>query len=263
MRSNKVINILSKLSLVIVIILLSCQNPESSSGGGGSGRSDDDDIKKELANGVYAKLIVARISTEISGITIKMDSLEAIFSNYYDPCNVISDLQPTSVSCSDENGTNYNLIFTNNMYLYNDPMNINGFLGLGLKHEFDVAGSMQVPALVKSIDLPATEPIITVPASNAVISKNNDFPITWQGNTGDNVSIILLSVANTSEFISVETSDDGSYAFTAAQLSSLNNGQYYLHVERFNEEFITAPGYDSRSIIRTRLLSSILINLTD
>ena len=258
MKLSKLFKFLCILSFVIVVIILSCQTPGSSSGGGGS---DDNEVKKELANGVYAKLIVARIITEISGFTYKMDSIEAVFSNYYDPCTVISDLQPTSVSCSDANGTNYDLIFTNNMYLYNDPLDIDGFLGLGLEHEFDVVESLEVPALTRSIDLPATEPIITAPASSANISKNNDLTVTWQGNTGGNVSIVLLSVYNPSELISVVTGDDGSYTFTAAQLSSLNNGQYYIHVERFNEEFITAPGYDDRSIIRARLLSSILINL--
>lgn len=268
MRLNKNFKIFLILSFILMIVILSCQNPgsSSSSGGGGGGSSssdDDDDVKKELANGVYAKLIVARISTEISGTTITMDSLEAIFSNYYDPCNVASDLHPTSVSCSDENGTNYNLIYTNNMYLYNDPTVINGFLGLGLEHEFDVVGSTEVPALTESIDLPSAEPTIITPANNAIIQKSNDLDLIWNGNTGGNVSIVLISINNSSEIISAETSDDGSHTFTASQLSSLNNGQYYLHIERFNEDFINASGYDSRSIIRARLLYSILINLTD
>lgn len=260
MKLSKLFKFLCILSFVIVVIILSCQTPGSSSGGGGS---DDNEVKKELANGVYAKLIIARISTVISGTAYKLDSLEAIFSNYYDPCNVISDLHPTSVSCSDENGTNYDLTFTNNMYLYNDPLDIDGFLGLGLEHEFDVDGGMTVPDLLTSINLPDEEPIISNLMNNSVISKKNDLTVEWQGSTAGNVSIVLLSVANPSELISVETDDDGSYTFIASQLSSLNSGQYYIHVERFNEEFIIAPGYDNRSIIRARLLCTILLNLTD
>ena len=265
MKLTKFFKLFLVLSLSIVVMILSCQNPGSSSsgGGGGSGSKDDDDVKKELANGVYAKLIVARMTTETSGITVKMDSIEAIFSGYYDPCANVSDLHPTSVSCSDENGTIYNLIYTNDLYLYNEPMNINGFLGLGLEHEFDVVGSSEVPSLTESIDLPAAEPTIITPASNAIIHKSNDLNVIWHGTSGRNVSIVLISISNPSEMIPVETSDDGSYTFTSSQLSSLNNGQYYLHIERFDEHFINESGYDNRSIIRARLLYSILINLTD
>ena len=263
MKLNKLIKFLFMLSLVIVVIILSCQNPESSSSGGDSGGSDNDQNEKELANGVYAKLIIARIITEISGTTYKMDSVEAVFSDYYDPCAVISDLQPTSVSCLDASGTNYDLIFFNNMYLYNDPTDIDGFLKLGLKHEFDVDASIEVPALTTSIDLPAVEPTIITPVNNSIVQKSNNLDITWNGTTGGSVSVVLISVNNPSELISVETSDNGSYTFNSTQLSSLSSGQYYLHVERFNEEFIIASGYDDRSIIRARILSSVLINLTD
>ncbi len=247
------------ITIFLLIFSLQCNQPGSSGGGGGSKNNPP---AKELANGVFAKLYVLR---EISlNETIRTDKLKALFSKYYDPCAVDSDLLPTTVQCTDSiTTTTYNLPFDNNRYEYNEPGNFIGFLSLGATYTFNVTASAEVPALTKSIDFPSMEPIINTPDNNESVSKSSDLLVTWQGITDYEVYIALVSIVDATKNITIVADDTGNYTIPAAQLSLLNTGLCVLQLGRYNKELINAPGYDDRSMIIAELIDSIFINLID
>lgn len=221
---------------------------------GGSGTDDNNgggDTPGSPANGVFAKLIVGRMV-----YVANTDTIEALFSDTYDPCAASSDLDPTSISCNA-----YDLAWDSNLnlYIYQETPT-SDFLIPGDTYTFNVTASSSVPDLTADIVFPATEPEITSPVNNGTESLSG-FDIEWLDYEGSgNVQIILLNIT-TNDTISFETADDGSHTLTAADLSGLPAGMYYLRLEKYIEENINAAGYDSRSIIRSRNIFNLMLTL--
>ena len=227
---------------------------------------EDDDGENppegDPADGVYAKLIVARITVEYTPDAYTTDSIEAIFSEYYDSCAVESDLQPDSVVCDDSSLGVYTLVYENEKYIYDQDPPDADFLILDDTYEFTVTSSSEVPDLIEDIILPSAEPTITNPVYGSSVPNDSDLTIEWNDTGSGTVIIIMMNAATSAVVVSDETDDDGSYAIPAATLSGYSTGEYFLQIERYNEETITATGYDDRGIIRGRLLCSVLFNLT-
>ena len=83
----------------------------------------------------------------------------------------------------------------------------------------------------------------------------------WSDAEGSGTVEIIILNNTTQENIYVEAADNGSYTFSASELSALSTGQCYLKLEKYNEENINATGYDSRSIIRARHTCNLMITL--
>lgn len=236
------------------VLMFSCIfSPEDGDG--------DDPAGGGSANGVYAKLIVARITVESTPTPYTTDSIEAIFSGNYDPCAIVSDLQPTSVEC-DDSSENYILVYENDKYIYDQDPPDADFLILGNTYDFTVTASSEVPDLTADIILPSAEPTITNPGFGDGVSPSSDLTITWNSTGSGTVIIIMMNTGTSEVVISDETEDDGSYTIGSSTLSGFSTGDYYLQIERYSEETITATGYDDRSIIRGRLMSMVYFSLT-
>jgi hypothetical protein len=89
------------------------------------------------------------------------------------------------------------------------------------------------------------------------------FEVTWSGyddftDCDRQVSIAILDMAGDSTGVCVTTENDGSYTFTAGELSvidpSIMDLQIVLTIENFVN--IDSPGYDPRSWIRARTCSA-------
>jgi hypothetical protein len=240
MNNNRMASLL--ITLIISLVLFSCDDSSSS-----------DKDNRIPADGVYAKLIVGRM-VYASAPSVKIDVITALFSAYYDPCMSESDLQPSGVTCNA-----YTLVWGNDMFKYQEPTNFNGFLSTGVTYTFTVTASSAVPGLTDSIEFPDNEPLITSPDDSASLSG---FDVTWSDAAGNGtVQIILLNISNPAGNVTLETADDGTYTFTDADLSALTAGEYYLQIEKYNEEDIDAAGYDSRSVIRARHMCMTMISL--
>ena len=206
--------------------------------------------------GVFADLTLTRRQTYVSELT-RIDMIWARFDEGYAPQYAIMPLQPDAVSCG-----GYDLVWqdSRNRYYYENAYSLY-FLVPGTGYTFSITGGGGVPSLTESIEFPRCAPIITSPVAFDFVSMDG-FEVVWSGyddftDCDRQVSIAILDIAGDSTGIYVTTDNDGSYTFTAGELSvidpSLIDLQIVLIVE--NMMNIDAPGYDPRSWIRARTLT--------
>ncbi len=208
------------------------------------------------AEGVYAKLILMRtVGYMGEGDPFRFDIITASFDSGYGPCTILHPLQPSGVMCND-----FMLNWDDDMgsFKYSEQ-NIEGFLELNNSYVFEVTGGGVVPSLTQTITFPSVEPYITSPTYYATVSKSG-FATIWSGSGSGTVEIILVDPAGDSA-VWVSTVNDGSYSFTSDQLASLTPGTYWLLLNHYNRDFITAEGYDPRSIVAARVMYMVMINL--
>jgi hypothetical protein len=79
------------------------------------------------------------------------------------------------------------------------------------------------------------------------------------GGSGE-VRLVLLSQSGDSA-IAIDTQNDGIYTFAGAQLSGLTAGDYGIVLINETVKYINAPGYDSRSYLRGRVMNTTLVHL--
>jgi len=144
------------------------------------------------------------------------------------------------------------------LYMYM-PVSGYEYLELGETYVFEVEASLTVPSLTDSIDFPATENYITYPVGDANVSLSG-FDVTWTGAGSGNVLLVLSNDAGDST-VMLEVPNSGSYSFTSDDLQDIQSGEYGLMLFNDNINYIDATGYDPRSYIKARMISSILINL--
>jgi len=207
------------------------------------------------SDGIFAKLVVSRMIMLISGNPFRFDSYTASFDSSFAPCDPVNPQQPESVTCNDTT-----LIWNTvtNLYSYSDPF-FQEIIELGGTYVYEVTASSEVPALTDSIDFPNLEPYITSPLDGDDVSGDG-FEVTWAGSGGGQVELIIVSAEGDST-IWVDTENDGSYTFSALELSNLQPGEYGLVLNFYNRATINADGYDSRSFIAGRVMSVITLDL--
>ena len=206
--------------------------------------------------GVFADLTLTRRQTFVSELT-RIDMIWARFDEGYAPQYAIRPLRPAAVSCG---GYDLEWQDSRNRYYYENAHELY-FLVPGTEYAFSVAQGGGVPVLTESIVFPQCAPVITSPAAFDFVSMDG-FEVTWSGHNDfpdcdRQISITIIDIAGDSTGVYVTTDNDGSYTFSAGELSvidpSIIDLQIVLIVE--NVMNIDAPGYDPRSWIRARTLT--------
>jgi hypothetical protein len=85
------------------------------------------------------------------------------------------------------------------------------------------------------------------------------FNVTWDGTGSGTVRLSIIGMGG--DFVGIETANDGSYTFSAGELSELVAGVHALTLNYFNSENIDVPGYDSNSYVRAQVTSAINITM--
>jgi hypothetical protein len=206
---------------------------------------------------VFADLTLTRRQTFVSELT-RIDMIWARFDADYAPQYALRPLQPDAVTCG---GYDLEWVSANYRYYYENAHTL-FFLDPGTEYAFTVTGGDGVPAYTGSILFPECAPVITSPAPFDLVSLDG-FEVTWSGYDGfpdcaRQVSIAILDIMGDSTGVYVTTENDGSYTFTAAQLSVIDPSMFDMQIVLIveNVENIDAPGYDPRSWIRARTLSA-------
>jgi ZU5 domain len=210
----------------------------------------------EAADGVFAQFEVFRLVTqEITGSVQRIDVAMARFDSVVNLCSVVAPRHPESVSCNQ-----WDLVWESFGEVYMDNNGSVDFLELDEEYTFTVVASDEVPALTTSITFPDLEPFITNISSNDVVSTEG-FTVEWD-NTGTGDVTLGLAVCEPEDpSLQVVTENDGSYTFTASQLSDLPPGQYILYLMYFNTEKINAAGYDPASLVTAGVMDFMTVNL--
>lgn len=215
------------------------------------------------AAGVYAELIIGRtqIFNDFDQTLTMLDMVSARFDSVYTPGGPIKPLQAASVTCTTSIG--YDIPWSAMLHKhFLDNTAIGHFLTPGHEYTFVVEAGGGVPALTESIVYPACTPYITSPAAGASVSRSG-FELQWANHCGGTVIIIIEDLTYGSTTLDIVTDDDGSYTFTAGDLSVLDPMSYQIQVELIteNRRNILAPGYDSRSFIWGRTRATQILNL--
>ena len=211
-----------------------------------------------VSEGIYTKLVVARNIMYYSDVAIFTDVISAVFDSVYAPCDPIQPISGVNVGCDQYSLDWYALTGS---YMYPEPGTMmSPFIQLGKNYQFTVTASDAVPALVSSIDFPDHNPYITSPAYMSINSLSSDLMVTWQSYGAGTVELILVSAAGDSSYM-VETANDGSHLITSSNFSGLTAGEYALILNHYNREFIDAFGYDPRSFVAGRVISTTMIIL--
>ena len=212
--------------------------------------------------GVFALLVAGRSISFFDPMIVRTDGLYARFDSSYAPCSPLDPVHPGSVICNE-----YTLEWDDitGIYKYEKITYTMEFFTFGESSIFKITGSSTVPPLSKSIEFPLCEPYITSPANYSGVSRSG-FTATWQGySCGGEVRLVIISASGDTTGVDLMTDNDGSYTFTSQQLSSISgpqNGCALIMILQ-NADMITAPGYDPRSYIWGRVISTTIINFTD
>ena len=158
-------------------------------------------------DGIYAKYIVARVITITPSDIIKMDVLEALFSDKVDPCMEESKYKVSSITCN-----SYTLSWDESLNHYKYSK-ITTFLLPGTTYTFNTEAGTSVPAHTASIVFPSVEPIITEPVYGASCNRSGNLSIKWRGISSDSINILLLSTTDYTKYISTDTTNKGGHRF--------------------------------------------------
>ncbi len=209
------------------------------------------------AEGVFTVLTVTRGLMDIGGLIIT-DQISARFDTIVDPCNVVFPLHPDSVFCN-EFQLEWNYATETFEYPSVNPRRL--FIDLGEDYEFEVFGNHEVPDLTASITFPGTAPHVTNIDNNQGLSLEG-FTVEWDGEeVGTTVFLSLVPAGMGQAVINIETDNDGSHEFTQADLSDLAAGTFALVLNRFNQNPITATGYDPASFVAAKVTNTTIVEL--
>ena len=229
--------------LLVLAALIGC------SGDSGT-KSDGGDITHE---GVYASLVVGRMIGMVGSI-IRIDQAVARFDSVYS-CDPVQPLRPDSVYFEEDTMHWMDQI---KMYYWPDLVGAQ-FIDPGHIYNFHVYGNAALPLLIDSISFPSGETYVVSPEYDSTLSKSG-FNVIWAGSGSGGVRLILLSAQGDSA-VAVNTENDGLYSFSGAQLGALPTGDYGIILINEAVKYIEAPGYDSRSYLRARIMSTTAIHL--
>lgn len=260
---TKVLFLLAMSVLVLALALGCSDDNDDSPAGPGNGDNNGDTL---TADGVFAVLTVCRGALCFLDMTMMFDVLSARFDSSVAPCTPYTPLQATDVNCN-----LYDLPWEESYSQHQYPQ-LGGteFVQEGGTYVFTVTGSSAVPSMVDTIVFPDHSPCITSPLLYAVVSRSG-FEVLWADGGSGEVYLSLISPDDSTDLapgdtlgvngVFVVTANDGSYSFSSSQLTSLEPGEYLLILNHFNKEFISRPGYDSRSFIVGKVTSCSLVSL--
>ena len=205
---------------------------------------------------VYASLVFGR-SITYDGSVARNDYIFARFDSLYAPDGPINPLQPAAVSCN-----TFDLVWSDGLRQYSYTDYIAGyFLDPGTPYTYTVTAGDGVPALsTNPVTMPACQPYITSPAPFSTVSRNG-FDLEWHTFCGGTIDITIMDLNADSTGVYITTENDGFYSFTAEDLSPIDPMAYQLQIVLIHEnrQTITAPGYDPRSRVWARVLSTQIV----
>ena len=268
MMFTKVLFLLAMSVLVLALALGCSDDNDDSPAGPGNGDNNGDTL---TADGVFAVLTVCRGALRFYyppdlDTMMMFDVLSARFDSSVAPCTPYTPLQATGVKCN-----LYDLPWVASYSQYQYPQSADTeFVQEGGTYVFTVTGSSTVPSMVDTIVFPDHSPCITSPLLGAVVYRSG-FDVLWADGGSGEVYLSLISPDDSTDLapgdtlgvngVFVVTANDGSYSFSSSQLTSLASGEYLLILNHFNKEFISRPGYDSRSFIVGKVTSCSLVSL--
>lgn len=205
---------------------------------------------------VFAALNLGR-SITYDGTIRRNDYIFARFDSLYAPGDPINPLQPAAVSCN-----TFDLIWQEGMkeYAYTDYV-AGYFLNPGATYTFFVTEGDGVPALTTDpIVFPVCQPYITSPEPFSYVSMSG-FDLEWHTFCSGTIDITIMDLNADSTGVYITTENDGFYTFTADDLSVIDPGAYQLQIVLIHEnrQAITAVGYDPRSWVWARVLSTQIV----
>jgi hypothetical protein len=201
---------------------------------------------------VYAMMKLKRNITYDGATIYRTDVITARFDSVYGLENY---LQPDAVSCG-----GFDLVWTGDEYSYSDYI-AGYFLNPGQTYIFTVTEGGNVPGLVsESIAFPICAPYITSPEAFSYVSMDG-FDLEWHTFCSGTIDITIMDLNADSTGVYITTEDDGFYSFTADDLSVIDPMAYQLQIVLIveNRKYITAIGYDPRSMLWARTLATQLV----
>jgi hypothetical protein len=219
--------------------------------------------------GVYAELTVGRSQTFDGTELTRVDHISARFDSVYAPNGPVKPLRPAAVNCGQPGVLGYDLWWVDGQkwYFYNNTYN-GWFLAPGYDYVFTIAEGGGVPSLVtEPIHYLECRPYITSPEPFSTVSRDG-FELVWTGYHYNDcyyeISIRIFDLNADWTDVHVTTENDGSYTFTADDLSVLGPMTYQLQLVLIveNKEYIDAPGYDPRSWIWARTFATQIVYLS-
>jgi hypothetical protein len=219
--------------------------------------------------GVYAELTLGRNQTFNGTELTRIDFISARFDSVYAPDGPIKPLRPAAVVCGPTGFPSYNLRWVDSWKWYYFDNTYNGwFLAPGADYVFTITGGEGVPSLVtEPIHYRECRPYITSPEPFSVVSRDG-FELLWTGYDYNDcyfeISIRILDLNADWTDVRITTENDGSYTFTADDLSVLDPMAYQLQIVLIveNKQYIDAPGYDPRSWIWARTFGTQIVYLS-
>ncbi|MBN2070375.1 MAG: hypothetical protein JW814_02870 [Candidatus Krumholzibacteriota bacterium] len=208
---------------------------------------------------VFAAMRLWRNITYSSGV-IRNDYIQARFDSVYAPDGPIYPLRPGAVSCN-----SFDLVWQSfsDQYAYSDYI-AGYFLNPGGLYTFTVTAGDGVPDLTTfPIALQTCQPYITSPEPFATVSMDG-FDLEWHTFCSGTIDITIMDLNADSTGVYIRTEDDGEYTFTSDDLAPISPMAYQLMIVLIREEkqYITAPGYDARSWVWSRTLSTQYVSLS-
>jgi hypothetical protein len=223
------------------------------------------DMDPNTYPGVYAELVIHRSRRVDESTVVKNDHISARFDSSYAPDGPIDPLQPASVFCQVPGaGGGYSLEWVDawKWYYYYNPY-AGYFLGPGAEYVFNISGGGVVPDLLTGpIVFPECAQHIISPAAWSSVTALEGLEIVWAGYDSapdcDQTVVIRIEDLSYGEWtdVYIETENDGSYTFTADDVSGIDPMAYQLQIvlileHKRNLTFI--EGYDPRSWISARV----------
>jgi hypothetical protein len=214
---------------------------------------------------IYAELIFGRSQSynDFDQTLTRNDMISARFDSVYAPDGPIKPVQAAGVRLGTAIG-GYDIPWNagSNMHYYSNP--ITGyFLDPGSAYVYVIEEGDGVPALIDSLLYPACHwPYITIPAGFSFVPRTG-FELQWANPCGGTIIITIEDLNYGPTDVYIVTEDDGSYTFTAGDLSVLDPLSYQLQIILVteNRKNIIAPGYDPRSFIWARTFATQFVYL--
>lgn len=220
----------------------------------------------EAYQGVYAELTIHRSQWGTGDDWTRNDYISARFDSVHAPDGPIYPRRPAAVNFGTADRAlewqDYN-----SRYYFNNPYT-GYFLFAGGSYFFTITGGDGVPSLVTdSIILPECRLEITSPEPFAWVSMDDGFELVWTGydayaDCDRDVTIRIMDMGPIEwTDVNIVTANDGSYTFTADDLSGIDPASYQFQITLIidNKENIIADGYDPRSLLWARVYTTQFI----
>jgi hypothetical protein len=214
--------------------------------------------------GIYAELTIHRSLWGTGDDWTRNDYVSARFDSVYAPDGPLYPRQPAAVNFGTADRA---LEWQDYQYYFSNPF-IGYFLFPGGSYFFTITGGDDVPSLVTdSIVLPECRLEITSPEDFSWVSMDDGFEVVWSGydefpDCDRDVTIRIMDMGPIEwTDVNIVTENDGSYTFTAADLSGIDPYAYSFQITLIidNKQIIIADGYDPRSWIWARVYTTQFI----